>query len=382
LPQAVSACGACRGTIAAHSANFRTLASVTMMSRCMLVVVVWQLAELSTAMQQHVHANIQSREEHVGSTAELTEVGYQLVAAQRDNDEMKAFIHRVLEAEGLYAADKGELNGLVKYYSGAHGPGRIQSLEGLKQELRHAHWVNQGEGWTAALSEVGYQNVAGHRSRAHMTAFARRILKEEHKNVVDEGALAGLVPYHSGEISVQSFDKLRQDLLSADWVKDAEAETPLTESGYQLVALRKSDDEMMAFAHRVAESEARHVGNTTELNRLVPYYSGTKGVQSLEALKQELRQAWWVHPGEGRTAALSEVGYQNVSRRSSRAHMTAFARRILKEENKKVVDEGALAGLVPYHSGEISVQSFDKLKQDLLSADWVKDAELAPTDSA
>jgi len=340
----------------------------------MLLLVVWPLAKLATALQQSVHANIEGREEHVGLTAELTEAGYQLVAELRSNDEMKAFIHRVLEADGLYAADKGELNGLVKYYSGAHGPGRIQSLEALKQELRHSYWVNKGEGWTAALSEVGYQSVAGRSSRAHMTAFARRILNEEHKKIMDEAALAGLVPYHSGEISVQSFEKLKQDLLSADWVRDAEAETPLTESGYQLIASHKSDDEMMAFAHRVMESEARHVGNATELSRLVPFYSGTQGVQSLEALKTELREKWWVHPGEGRTAALSEVGYQKVAERSSRAHMTAFARRILKEEHKEVVVEGALAGLIPYHSGEISAQSFDKLKQDLLSADWVKDA--------
>merc|ERR1719183_3102853 len=316
----------------------------------------------------------------VGSTAPLTETGYQLVANLKSDDEMKAFTHRVLEAEGRYAADKAELNGLVKYYSGTQG---VQSLGALKQELRHARWVNQGEGRTAALSEAGYQQVAGRNSRAGMTAFVRRILQAEHKVVVDEGALAGLVSYHSGEVSVQSFDKLKQDLLSANWVRDADGKATLTEAGYQLVASHKSDDEMKAFVHRVVESEARYVANATELSGLVPYYSGTLGVQSLEALKIELRQAWWVHPGEGRTAALSEVGYKQVAGRNSRAHMTAFARRIVKEEHKVVVDEGALAGLVPYHNGELSVQSFDKLKQDLLSADWVKDdADIAAADIA
>jgi len=146
---------------------------------------------------------------------------------------------------------------------------------------------------------------------------------------------------------------------------------PTSEKGYQLVAALKSDEEMRSFIFKVAESEARWIRDPGELNGLVPFYSGTQSVQSLESLKKELRAAPWVVAGVGRTAALNEVGYKQVADLKSKPHMTAFARRLLDASAHKSVDEGAFNGLVPYYSGEISVQSFDALKHELLSAPWV-----------
>jgi len=54
----------------------------------------------------------------IGSTVPLTEKGYQTVASLKDDKEMKAFIHRVLEKEARYAKEPAELSGLVPFYSG------------------------------------------------------------------------------------------------------------------------------------------------------------------------------------------------------------------------------------------------------------------------
>lgn len=145
---------------------------------------------------------------------------------------------------------------------------------------------------------------------------------------------------------------------------------PLTEQGYLAVAALKSNDDMKAYIHRVCESEARYVQDIAELNGVVPYFSGEKAVQSLANLQSELRRASWVANGEGRTAALNQVGYEQVAKRNSSAHMTAFARRILDKLHVSVADEGAFKGLLMHHSGEVAVQSFDKLKQDLLDSSF------------
>jgi len=126
---------------------------------------------------------------------------------------------------------------------------------------------------------------------------------------------------------------------------------PTTEKGYQLVAELKDDNEMKAFVYRLVEKEARFVKDAAELSGMLPFYSGTQGVQSFESLKKELRDVPWVVDGEGRNAALNEEGYQKVGKHKSRPHMMAFARRILDANFKKCSDEGALIGLVPYYDG-------------------------------
>jgi len=145
---------------------------------------------------------------------------------------------------------------------------------------------------------------------------------------------------------------------------------PLSEKGYQLVAALKSDEEMKHFVHRLLEKEGRYVKEVAELNGLVPFYSGTQNVQNVENLKKELRSALWVAEGEGRTAPLNEVGYQKVAKLKSKSHMMAYSRRLLDGFLRKCSDEGALKGVVPYFNGEISVQSFEQLKKELLSAPW------------
>jgi len=147
---------------------------------------------------------------------------------------------------------------------------------------------------------------------------------------------------------------------------------PLTEEGYQQVAALVSNHEMKAFAHRVLNSEARYVGNAGELTGAIHFYSGRRDVQDLATLKEELRKAWWTKAGEGRTAPLSEQGYQAVVKTKSSANMRAFMRRILNAGKKAASDETAFDAVAPLYDGEVSVQSFDRLQHELLSAAWAE----------
>lgn len=75
-----------------------------------------------------------------GASAEMTEQGYQLVAALRNDAEMTTFIRRFLEASnlGILGNADADLNALASRYSGTCG---VQSLDRLGDELRTAAWV-------------------------------------------------------------------------------------------------------------------------------------------------------------------------------------------------------------------------------------------------
>lgn len=173
------------------------------------------LAVTAAGLQQQAGVAGKLAAVELGNSVAVSENGYQQVAAQKSDEEMKAFIHRVLAAEARYVSDVAELNGLVPFYSGTQNS---QNLESLKEELRKAPWVAEGEGRTAPLNDFGYQKVASLKSNAHMMAFARRILNFHNKKCSDEGAFSGIVPYFSGAVSVQNFGQLSQELLSAPWV--------------------------------------------------------------------------------------------------------------------------------------------------------------------
>merc|ERR1719238_2674289 len=145
-----------------------------------------------------------------GSTAPLTEEGYQQVAAMKSNKEMKAFAYRVLKTEARYVTDAGELTGTIHYYSGRMD---VQDLATLKAELRQAWWTKAGEGRKAPLNEIGYQSVAKMKNAANMRAFMRRVLKASGRVVSDEAAFSAVAPYYDGEVSVQNFEQLQRELL-------------------------------------------------------------------------------------------------------------------------------------------------------------------------
>eukprot|EP00927_Polykrikos_kofoidii_P002159 TRINITY_DN10840_c0_g1_i1.p2 TRINITY_DN10840_c0_g1~~TRINITY_DN10840_c0_g1_i1.p2 ORF type:complete len:180 (-),score=21.60 TRINITY_DN10840_c0_g1_i1:455-919(-) len=75
-----------------------------------------------------------------GSTAPLTQDGYEKVAKLRSDEDMIHFTLRVLGSQGL-AVRKGaeaDLRGFVPYYSGVAA---TQDLSRMREELLNARWV-------------------------------------------------------------------------------------------------------------------------------------------------------------------------------------------------------------------------------------------------
>jgi hypothetical protein len=158
---------------------------------------------------------------------------------------------------------------------------------------------------------------------------------------------------------------------SDDTVLSLGSTAKLSEEGYQRVVALRSNDEMKAFIRRVLSSEAREVKDESGLSGIVPFYSGVEGKRDLLSLKQELRTAIWVGGGEGRTAPLSEEGYQRVAALKNMGQMKAFMRRIIAADGNAVTDEAGLSGVAPFYSGQVAMQSFEALQKDTRAATWV-----------
>jgi hypothetical protein len=107
-----------------------------------LVVVFLALLCTATALQNAVAKHQQSP---VGGTnAELTEEGYQLVAALTSDDEMMSFMTRVLLAEGLEVSEISEesLRNVASSFSGENEESApVQSFQQLRLSLLNQDWV-------------------------------------------------------------------------------------------------------------------------------------------------------------------------------------------------------------------------------------------------
>lgn len=105
-----------------------------------------------------------------GAEAELSEQGYQRVAAAHDDEEMKAFIRRVAAAQGQAVVDEGQLSGFAPHYSGTKA---TQNLAQMQAELQRMPWVRSMEAASAsgvtALPMVADEEA----SRAHTRALSR-----------------------------------------------------------------------------------------------------------------------------------------------------------------------------------------------------------------
>lgn len=160
-----------------------------------------------------------------GSTAPLSEEGYQLVAKLRSDEEMKTFIRRLLDSEARTVEDEAGLTGVVPFHSGSTS---VQSLDGLKAEIRDKTrnwWVGKDLGRTAELSEEGYASVAARRSNVQMKEFIRRVVMADFRTI-DAAKMNGLAPYHSGKISIQSYAKLHEDLKQIEDAESAGSDAP------------------------------------------------------------------------------------------------------------------------------------------------------------
>jgi len=155
----------------------------------------------------------------LGDSVPTTEAGYQEVAVLKSDDEMKAFVRRLIAEDDKYVGDEGALSGMVPFYSGSMD---VQDIERLRTELRSAAWILKGEGAVAPLTAKGYESVQKMANRGDMVEFARRMLDVE-QNWADSAALAEMASNHHG----LDFEDLKLILRCAPWVVTHEGESAL-----------------------------------------------------------------------------------------------------------------------------------------------------------
>jgi len=148
----------------------------------------------------------------------------------------------------------------------------------------------------ASLDQRGYKQIANLRSGVQMRIFMRRLLGKLGLKVSDETEFRRVVPYYSGEKSVQSYAALIEEFedpeRSGHFLESADdnpgATVALTEQGYQRVARTRSDEEMEKFMRRVIGSMSLKVASDAGLSGVVPWYSGTQRTQDFARMQEEI----------------------------------------------------------------------------------------------
>jgi len=224
----------------------------------------------------------------------LTEAGYRLQAATKNSDQMRAFIHKVIDAHGGVVKDEGGLSGLVPYHSGAKA---TQSYHALINDLHSATWLaGFHDGSNAPLTLDGYEMIKKLQSSDQMRTFIERVIADHGAFVTRPGGLSEFVPSLSDVLSNKTFADLLSDLHAADWLSgflDA-ASVPLNEAGYKAIAALAGDWHMRAFIQRVVEAGGGTVLSRGGLAALTPYHSGLRATQTFVELTKDLATARWV----------------------------------------------------------------------------------------
>lgn len=275
----------------------------------------------------------------IGSLMPLTEAGYRRVASRRSDEEMQAFIRRVLRQQGLDVVDETGLSSFAKFFSGTSA---VQSLAALKVDLFGAPWAAQrshaeldqdvSHNFASPVDNASFQRAVQHGTEEEVQWLVRRMLAQEQRQVQRKQEFKHFVRMLKSSQGDTNLDAVHQALQNATWATAArndlstsvkndadkhhvspraapvrvESESqsddefvignaaPLTEDGYQQVAAAANDEEMKRYARRVVAATGGDIIDEGALSGLVGYYSGTKSVQSLSALQSELESASWV----------------------------------------------------------------------------------------
>lgn len=176
----------------------------------------------------------------------------------------------------------------------------------------------------------------------------------------------------------------------------------MMKQSFERIVKTQDDSEMFRFIKDMVNEVGGEILDEGGLAGIVPFYSGSRDMQSFVRLMEELQaiahlpDGWLRMPvsscfktlqmgygpqrfpaGVGSVASLNEQGYQAVAFTRRSPEMAKFIRRTMEREGFEVVDEGGLSGLVPFYSGECGTRSFQQLVDELtqvasMQGRWVR----------
>lgn len=290
-----------------------------------------------------------------GGCAPLNEVGFDAVVSLQNNTEMERFIKRMAGdyLDMTVLSEKG-LKEFAPYYSGAKAKKKFDVLLDELRKVaksksswlidRHEDLMHSGEECLSHCRKAGFCNWCG---------VGNACCRNGGGN--PDECRASVTDYHTTDYECLEIA--------------TGASAPLDQRGYAAVVELKNNTMMLRFVRRVAEHLDMTVKSEMSMLGLIPWYSGIKGKKSLKGLEAELRRVsalpnGWLAP-RGKTAPLSNQGYNAVAALGSNLEMAEFARRVAEDQHLEVKSERGLKGLVPYYSGDRTRHDFDTLAAEL-----------------
>jgi len=153
--------------------------------------------------------------------------GFKKVVEQKDENEIKVYIRRVVSTCSMKVIDEGGLNGLVGWFGDAEEEGDTLHFSDLKKALFKAligsskdHWVAVKNvtgitSLTAPLDLVGYSQVRSLRSPKQMVKFVTRMVENMGVRITNMGGFSGMMKFYSEPDDMESFQKLMSEIKRA-----------------------------------------------------------------------------------------------------------------------------------------------------------------------
>jgi len=344
------------------------------------------------------NANDEAAQE-VAEVAALDNLGYIKVVAWKNHAGMEVYIRRVVRNAGCRVADESKLQGVVPFYSGESASQTYANLEAEiykactasntwlsslypHSKLSHQETQRDGDdtsqisdmlGSTAPLNEVGFQQVVKSKDDLQVLKYVRRVVSMLHGWVIDESGLNGLLPFFTGEKSVNTLGALILEIEGTmqkpdGWVMKA----PVS---LRQVSNSSGDDEDIPGTPLLDGEEDEEVKKRLDEVESRKKKGGAKAFQEcpdddIDELNMLNHTAWMV--------PLDAQGYEALTQLKSDCAMMTFAERVIAELHCHVVDESGLKGLVPFYSGRHEKQDLSALRLELKGACTMSGRFLVP----
>jgi len=366
---------------------------------------VWWRKQFDGALLQEQSGSAQSKKAstmdakeiiraHVnGMKAPLDESGYLAVTQLKDNDEMVAFIRRVAESLDLDITNEGGLNGVAPYYSGDR---EVQTLKKLQNELittarsktkKHSRWIVDREEQQLALlqaeeerkieeklKEQQEQEIEFEKPELEESDIEKIRFRARHDDWIDILDLyrdGFFKRYHDHDVGVWHLNKKNELVLK--WLKWGEEEMLSQDGGKSFKKPSKERFTLKSYVQPRWWRSHFEDSNEAELQELSK--KSKKDESQPETEKPLDMKAIIAAHVDGTRADLDENGYQALAFLKNDHEMGEFVKRVVESMGMVVVNDGGLAGMVPFYSGTNTYQTLGKLKKEVTRIARAKEGE-------
>jgi len=306
-----------------------------------------------------------------GDEAAFTESGYTSVASSRRGSEMHTYIRRLQSAHCPECTiPEVVVNEMVAQHSGDRG---TQSLASLQKQLRT--YIRRGAPGSLIYARPPVTSRATGDLLQSVTDTLPTVLLEPPE--VSDHVAGDMVSAMAKAVEtvVESSHRLteRATHFGQEPAVAVDLFNNFNRFGFSGVQALKNDQALSLLIRLAVQSAGGSIPEE-ELSNIVSKYRVASGETHWEKLWADLGAHGWL-PGCG-GVAFTESGYNAIAIRQNNAEMKCFIKKFIQSCGGYVKSEPDLESMVPFHSGERTVQSFLSLKNELVAHASKKDAWL------